>query len=74
MQFTNYEKEAIKKLTYSKRINIVCLYTLYDKISFYKEYENRSGNVCVCTIETNPVTHVSIYNHSYPEENYVEQQ
>jgi len=44
-------------------------------MSFYKEYDNMLfRNVCVCTIETNPFTPVSIYNQSYPEENYVEKQ
>jgi len=44
-------------------------------MNFYKAYENTLfGNVCVRFIQTNPLTLVSIYNHSYPEENYVEQQ
>lgn len=43
-------------------------------MNFYKEYDNTFfGNVCVCTRD-DPFTPVSIYNHSYPEENYVEQQ
>jgi len=44
-------------------------------MSFSKEYDNTLfRNVCVCAVEMKPFTPVSIYNHSYLEENYAEQQ
>jgi len=47
---------------------------LRKRSAFIRNMTTRFLGMSVYVQETNPFTPVSIYNHSYPEENYVEQQ